>query len=417
MQKGSKDLRTILLLIGGAAGGLCGLTIAGSILLNTGFLAFTHTLSQKSPSPVEDLVLASGIAFGGMLLLPAAYFSLQRLLGKQISPGSPRPLKIWQSLFLLLLWIGDAFLAQILFNNNILRWLTPPCYLLAIVLPVYFSVRLAAGGLKAGSLQRFWGVLTTSMVLGVSLSILAEGMAVLLGFIGIGIYLGLHPGLLPFFTQSAEQLSSPSSLDHLLSLAQPWLLNPLTVLAVLFFFSGLTPLIEEIAKTIATWTIFDHLETTAQGFVVGVLSGAGFGVLESLLASAQPDANWAATLLIRGGSTMMHIVTASLTGWGIASFRVNRSIGRMLGMYALAIFLHGLWNACVVLIVLGGFHIAVGKGGPDFMGIGLAGLGVAVLIVLLLSLPLILGIANAKFRSITSAPTPALSPLPETPRA
>ena len=101
---------------------------------------------------------------------------------------------------------------------------------------------------------------------------------------------------------------------------EPWLNNPLVFLLALLFFSGLTPVIEETAKSIAAWTVFDHLDSPAQGFVIGALSGAGFGLSESLLASATPDSSWAATLMIRGGSTMMHIMTASLTGWGIASF-------------------------------------------------------------------------------------------------
>jgi len=51
---------------------------------------------------------------------------------------------------------------------------------------------------------------------------------------------------------------------------------------------------------------------------------------------------------------LLHIVTAGLVSWGMASFWQSRQYWkRMIGMYILAVTLHGLWNASGVLTGVG----------------------------------------------------------------
>ena len=417
MQNRGRDWRTILLVIGGAGGTLFAFGVALLTVLVNSIQTILHTSTKNSPSLTQTFVLASALLFVGAMLLPAVYFGIQRLRGKEIAAGSPRPLKIWEALLIVAAWIAVSFLAQGLFDSGILAWLTPPFYLLAIALPVYFLVRLATSSLEAGSRERFWGALATGMVIGTSIAVLIEMALLIIGLLVVGLYIGLHPELLMSFRQMANQLSNTSTLDDVLTVAGPYLNNPLTILLGLFFFSVLTPLIEETSKSIAIWLLFDHLNSPAQGFVVGALSGAGFGLLESLLASASPDTGWASTLLVRGGSTMMHIMSASITGWGIATFRANKRFRFVIGAYALAMFLHSLWNACVVLIVGGGVRMVAGTNSPDPIGIVMAIVGVSILVVLCVVIPFSLGMINWKFRTtvppqIVTQPAVVVSPQP-----
>ncbi len=406
------DWRTVLLAVLSVGAALTAFALAALFLLYMGLQLLALTAPEEGPAPIEAVELASAIAFAGTVFLPAAYYSIQRLRGKEIPLRTPRPLKVPQGALLLLMWIGASILAQVFFNNKILQWFTPPLYLLAIGVPVYLLVRLAAGGLNVGSPQRAWGVLSTGMAFGISTSLLTEGAILIVGLIGAGIYVGFHPDLLSSLRHITDQLSNASSPDEALALAGPWLDNPLAFILALLFFSGFTPVIEETAKSFATWTVFDRLESPAQGFAAGALSGAGFGLLESLLASAVPDPGWASTLLVRGGSTMMHIMAAGLTGWGIASFRLSKRPGRMIGMYALAMLLHSLWNACVMLIVFGGLRVALHTGPSDILGILMTSFGVAVLLMLCLAIPLALGAINWRLRT-SPIPTPSLPfPLP-----
>jgi PrsW family intramembrane metalloprotease len=404
-----RDWRSILLGVASLAGALSAFALAGLMILYALFGLIHPDPNLNNSMTLQAFVLASAILLTGAIFLPAAYYSLQRLRGVEIPPAAPRLLKTWQGLLLLLLWAGAALLAQLLVNNDLLKWFTPPLYLLAIATPVYLLVRLATGGLDAGSRQRLWGIPAASIALGTTSAIIAEAALMILGFAAGVIYLAFHPEQLAMVRQIADQLANASSIESALNLVEPWLNNPLVVALALLFFSVLTPVIEETAKSIATWAVFDHLGSPAQGFVIGALSGAGFGLVESLLASATPDTSWAATLLVRGGSTMMHIMTASLTGWGIASFRTLKSKGRVVGSYALAMLLHSLWNAAVIMILFGGLRISPGAGLADPLGLVLVVLGASVLVILCLVIPLALWFMNRRFRAALALPGPQLS--------
>jgi RsiW-degrading membrane proteinase PrsW (M82 family) len=408
MESRGGDWRAVLLAVAGLGGTLFALAIAGSILAYAALGAANPAALTTAPPLLDGILLASALILIGAAFFPSAYYSIRRLRGREVPATEPKPLKVWQGLILFLVWAAASALAQFLFNHGPLKWLTPPLYLIAIGTPVYLLLRLVAGGLKPGSRLRTWGVFSTSMALAAPISGAAEILLVVIGAVVVGIYIGLHPDQFRALQGLVEKLSSAAGPDQILDLIGPWLNNPLTILLALVFFSGLTPLIEESAKSIAIWTVFDRLESPAQGFVIGAISGAGFGLIESLLVSASADADWAATLLVRGGSTMMHIATASLTGWGIASFRVRKRPGVLIGMYALAMFIHSLWNACVILIVAGGVRNLMQTGAPDLIGSLLIALGGGTLLLLCLAIPFVLGGINWKLR-VPSLPSPALS--------
>jgi hypothetical protein len=114
---------------------------------------------------------------------------------------------------------------------------------------------------------------------------------------------------------------------------------------------------------------------------------------------------------------MMHIMSASLTGWGIASLRTKKSVGMLIGMYALAMALHGAWNGSVVAITFGSVRSALVPGGRDPIGIIFSALGVVVLATLCIGIPLGMATINWRFRAtevpVTTAP-PAMWDRPDT---
>lgn len=400
MSGSGRDWRSVLLAAGAFGGSALALSISMLMLIGAAVKAVRNDSSAGAFEPLQAVVLASAFLLVSLVFLPAAYYSVRRLQGGTVLTSQPGPLKVWEGVLLLPIWVGAAFLAQFLTGQSIGRWFTPPLYLLCVVIPVLFLVRLAVGGIQAGSNQRSWGALAAGMAVGTTLSIAAEGILVLLGLLGIGLYLAFHPELLIPFRQLAGQLTKTSDSEHALELLLPFLKNPLIFALALLFFSGFTPLIEETAKSIPAWLIFGRLSSPAQGFVVGALSGAGFGLLESLLASASPDSNWASTLLVRGASTMMHIMAGSLTGWGIASFRTaqDKRLGYLFGSYAAALGLHAVWNASVVALAFGALHGGTFSGSPDVLGYVLMFLGGSILLGLCILIPVVLGMANWNFR-------------------
>jgi RsiW-degrading membrane proteinase PrsW (M82 family) len=395
--KAGRDWRSILLAIVSTGGAILAISLAGIVIVLQAAMKLGG--DQQNHPLLEAVLLASAILFIGALLIPAAYYSFQRLMGEEVAADKSGPMNIPAGILLAFAWLGVTVLAQIFYGNNILRWITPPFYILSIGLPVYFFARLAIGGLSAGSKQRLWGALESGMILGPSFASFIELILAMFLLIGVGIYLAFHPELRIVFNMLREQLNNLSNPDDILNLISPYLLNPIVIMVALLFFSVFAPVVEEIAKSLTTWTIFDHLSSPAQGFVIGALSGTGFGMVESLLASVQPDSSWATTLFVRGGTTMMHIITAGLTGWGIAWFRANKRPGRMIGAYAMAMFLHGLWNACVVLIVVGAVHLTLSGQSNNIIGIALTVLGISILAIISLVVPFALGIINWRLRS------------------
>ena len=423
MENRGRDWRTILLGISGICGAVSAFSFAALILVYTAFGLLRQNYPQDNQTTLQAVVLASAIVLVGVVFLPSGYYSIQRLRGEAIPAAAPKLLPIWQGILLLFVWAGAALLAQLFIKNDILMWFTPPLYLLAIGTPVYFLVRLASGGLNAGSRQRIWGVVSTSIAMGITLSIITEMMLVIVGLVLVAGYIGVHPELLATIKQITDQIKNASNIDAVLNAVEPWVNNPLVFFIALLFFSGFTPVIEETAKSIAVWTVFDHLDSAAQGFIIGALSGAGFGLFESLLASATPDSGWGATLMIRGGSTMMHIMTASLTGWGIAALHTGqtsggRAVGRILPPYALAISLHSLWNASVIMITFGSLRIPPNMDAPDPVGKVLIFAGVSVLVILCLAIPLALGMINKRLRTaIPVIQTSLMENLPNLPHS
>ena len=195
------DWRTVALLIASLSAALITFSFAAFALTYAIWGFINPNSSQSGPSTLQAIVLASGITLTGALFLPAAYFSIQRLRGREVIDSSPKPLRIWQAVLLVLFWVSVSVLAQLFLGQNIPKWFTPPLYLLAIGTPVYGIIRLATGGLNAGSHQRQWGVFATSMAVGPTLAILAEGTLAVLVLIGAGIYFSLHPELLTALKQ------------------------------------------------------------------------------------------------------------------------------------------------------------------------------------------------------------------------
>ena len=114
----------------------------------------------------------------------------------------------------------------------------------------------------------------------------------------------------------------------------------------------------------------------------------------------------------------MHIMAASLTGWGVACLRSGALAGRRavrtIIMYVLAMTMHGLWNASIILTAFGGLRMPAGAGTPDPVGTIMIFSGISLLVILCITIPLALGIINKRLRpAVPQGPTPAPGNDPE----
>jgi RsiW-degrading membrane proteinase PrsW (M82 family) len=342
----------------------CGLSLAvgagllalGSLLALLGvWIKLSRTALIDDPSQL--MLIAAGLALSGALLLPSAFYAFERLQGRRHLAPPSRPASLW-----LLLALAPVFLlGQRLAQEPELAWIWLPLLQpLAIGLPILWLVLLARRGLPIGSRQRAWGILASGLALSPALILLTECLLLFSGVLLLALHSARQPGLTEQLNHLLNRLmvtaNHPTLMQRLLS---SYLSQPGTIYLLLVSVAVVVPLIEEALKPLAVWLLIGSRLTPAAGFSAGIISGAGYALIENLLFSAQTQ-DWALLALTRSGTAAMHILSAGLTGWALAClWQPRRPPGRAylrLGTaYLSAVLLHALWNACAVFIALGQF--------------------------------------------------------------
>jgi hypothetical protein len=328
--------------------------IGATILLGIAFSIATVGIiwqfdqGTKAETATSLLLLAAGLGMSGILLLPSAVYSFLHLIRKadlqNRSVFSVRPTILIFALPLVLL---AGYLVS---RNSQWAWLLlPPLQVIAVGLPILWLVYLGRRGLPAGSLQRAWGVFGSGLALSPLLIMLAE-IGAFIGFLIFGfIYLMGRPELGVELSTLVERLvqapPNPEIYQRILSL---YLMQPGIIFSAFLFIAVIVPLIEEALKPVGVWLLAGRNLTPGAGFVAGTLSGAGYALFESL-ANTSGAGDWTVIATARIGTGVIHILTAGLTGWGLASAWREENYLRLGAAYSIAVLLHGLWNALTLL--------------------------------------------------------------------
>ncbi len=182
----------------------------------------------------------------------------------------------------------------------------------------------------------------------------------------------------------------------------PYITNPFVLIGLFLVLGVFTPLIEETIKPAVVWLLANRLQTPSQGFVLGVISGAGFALVESLLATSSPGQGWGQLLAARAGGGLMHIFASGLMGWGIVSAFQGKRL-RLLGTYLLSVMIHGLWNSATILIEVGSLQPYLNNNTFSKLFDPLSFIGTAILGLLVLTILPALILANRNLRQAVSA--------------
>ncbi len=267
------------------------LILWGIALLLTIMGLVDQFVQPAGPDATPILLMAAGLVFFGLLLIPSIAYPLGRLI--------ERPFRLPGWLRLDILRWGILLLPLVLLAGNLiatrteLSWLLlAPFHLLALGLPILFLLWVGTRRISGLSAQRVWGIFGAGLILGPLLILLLEALAagalLLLGT----VYIASKPDLFFELAAVAEQLQNlDQDLGALVAILQPYLLRPEVTFTIFAFAAGIVPLIEELIKPIGVWLLGKDA-TPAQGFAAGLLSGAGYALFENLgLASQSQD--WA----------------------------------------------------------------------------------------------------------------------------
>jgi hypothetical protein len=130
------------------------------------------------------------------------------------------------------------------------------------------------------------------------------------------------------------------------------ILQPGTLYLAMLFGALVVPLVEELFKPVGVWLLAGSKPTPAQGFVAGLLSGAGYALFENFSLGASAGDDWAIIVVARIGTSLIHILTTGLTGWALSLAWREKRYFRLALSYFVAVAIHGLWNGTVILTAI-----------------------------------------------------------------
>ncbi|MBK8781885.1 MAG: PrsW family intramembrane metalloprotease [Anaerolineales bacterium] len=360
-------------------------------------------LFKKSGDPVVEMIGAAAFGFEIVLLLLCGWFVLQKAMNRDIAdtPFIP-PFADWHLIPVIGLALVGVTVGGLAAYSEIkwLGWLIMPfATILVIVPPIGLLFGYGSRGLETGPRWRVFAVLGLGMTVGPVIMVVLE-MVTLLGIIVAGAVLIaiLEPATFQDMIQLSQIIQTETSEDVLLNLLAPYISNPFAIAVGIGYIALIVPLIEELLKPLAVWLFASKIESPSQGFVLGLLSGAAFALIESLNASADGTTSWPIIVSVRAGTSILHITASGLMGWGIVSAFKEKRYGRFFAAYFSAVMIHGIWNASAVGTGLSALGESIGR--PEWLlnfapalVCGLLVMGVGMFAVLLAS--------NRKLRNIS----------------
>jgi hypothetical protein len=331
---------------------LGGILLSLTAAVSLAFLGVSAVLMRDSANAQSAQWSAAGMLALAIAAIPALVESGRAIFSGQTSPPTT-PDRTWY-------WLALLFPMGLLFGflgyeQQILSGVLGPLgQLLAVATPVAFIAILLRRAGPRLSPRRLWGHFLAGLFAIPFVTIVIEGVVLILGLglAALGLY--LSPGgqqlieeLMPYLNGAAIP---PTQIPE--SLIMDIVLNPIVIISLALFLGVLVPLIEETLKSTSVWPFLPGKVSPDKAFLGGALGGAGFALAEAMFLT-QPATGWLLTAVARSGASSMHALASGLAGWGFAQGFVNKKWLKGLAAVAGAVALHGLWNLAAIGVSLG----------------------------------------------------------------
>jgi hypothetical protein len=387
-----------------------GIGAAFVLLISLGFGASSIIgLFTKGVDPAGGMISSFAFGFEFLLLLVCSWFVLQKTMGREQAGHSAKfPFANWHVIVAMGVIIFSAIVGGLAAYTEI-TWLTwivlPILTIIIIALPIWILLSIGTNGIELGPRWRVFGIFGLGMTVGPLIMIALETILLLVIIIAAVVMIAVqNPDLFQKIISLSQRIQTETDPDLILKLLSPYIINPAVIATLLGYIAFLVPLIEELLKPLAVWIFARKIDTPAQGFAMGMLSGAAFALLESLNASGDGSTSWTVIVSVRAGTSLLHMSASGLVGWGIVSAFHDKKVLRFFGAYFSAVAIHGIWNACAVGAGISTIGQLIDK--PEWLfniipaaACGMSVLGIGMLAVLIAS--------NRKLRS-AAAPIPSI---------
>jgi PrsW family intramembrane metalloprotease len=352
---------------------------------------------------VDQTIVFIAFGFEAIVLLIAAFFSFQKTLQKPSADQEASfSVSLWQLVVFTMTAFAAIFIGYQVSGMDTINWLLLPILTIpAVVLPLGVLLALGTRKLPLGTRWQSWSVLGLGMTLAPLVLFVLEAAVLIIIFIMVIAYIITQPDLAAELQRLSQQimLLDPQS-EAALDLLSPFLTKPGVIITAMAYIAILVPVLEEIFKPVGVWLFANRLESPAQGFALGALSGAGYALIETFGVSNQTG-EWASLLFSRIGTGLLHITTSALMGAAIVLAWRERRYVRLIGTYFLAVLLHGLWNTSAMLFTFSGLAGFIGQTG---LLSSLQPIMVIMMSALAIGLFLILVVSNRNLRSSVQLP-------------
>lgn len=336
------------------------LSIAVIILFISSIILVAIGLSQSNGYKIaqspELFLLASGTAFIGLLLLPGIYFSVRWIMKIGEKQATTIQLNHYLFLpFLIIFWMGCILLGKYFSGiPGLAVIILPILNPLTVGLPILFYVRLALRNLQLPSITLNTMVFGTSLIITPILAMIGELLVMLAAAVILVI---IVPSATDIFYRFQVLFTSTSSNGPLFEqelfdlLAKLFKIHSFTILTLIIF-SLFVPIIEETAKIILLIPLGKIVSNPDLGFVLGILCGAAFAVVENVGYTSSGVDNWTINILTRSTAALPHIFNSGIIGWAYFQTIKDRKWHKLLLAFLLAIFIHGSWNGASISITI-----------------------------------------------------------------
>jgi hypothetical protein len=351
-----RSLSVILIIVGG-------LLFVTAICSGAGYLVLPLVRSLQEATNSTALLSVASLA--------AAYGAILTFIGLSWRRRQPSPvLQLPSPLVWIGAYVGVLVLGQVIYSLGIgTAYLFPPFHVLAgVLIPIailaFASRRLSPVSLRSVVGQFSWGGLVT-IALALVFELLIGGVFLVLSIVAAALIIGTDRTM-ALLQELQSNVTDPESALRVVS-AEPLLLL-LAGSTVVLLFVLVIPLLEELIKAAGpAIAISRRIRTSAaptksEVIMWGLAAGAGFAFTENVLNTQGVLTGgdglgglWAGAMLLRVGTTCMHMVTTGTVAVGWYYALVERRRSRMLLLLAAATVAHAVWNTAA--IALGGIAV------------------------------------------------------------
>ncbi|TAK70526.1 MAG: hypothetical protein EPO22_01595 [Dehalococcoidia bacterium] len=308
--------------------------------------------SSVSTSGREFSVVGQAIAFtviAAWFFVPGVlltYHGISASMGEGSSQYQPPIALVGIVLFAGVVAVGEVNMA----SGDAVAAPMPLLHVLAAALPGLTYVGLASRGsfLRGVPVRGLtWRQLTLAFALSMGVAAMIAMYVNSIAGLCATVLLLVHNGTFHHVTGTSGIGDRLSEAKDILSHNEQWVANLIAIAVV-------PPIVEEFAKGLGARFMMRGNTTRAQAYALGAAAGAGFGFLEGLLYGAGGISNelgdWWAIMLVRAGSTSLHVFNTGLVGlaWWYWSIARRPRVG--VALFGAAVAAHAIWNGLAVTL-------------------------------------------------------------------